>query len=114
MSRGETTRKTARWCERGHASAFPNPARYSADVVPVFLDQFADMARGFRGVRSGVGDRTTQSNVIAHVVDSVRILEKVLDVLLPDAKAPVGVTSVVPFAMVAHCSASCSKYKASV
>ena len=71
-------------------------------VVAVIRDQLVNVLAALAGVRPGVGDCAAESDIVAYHVDAIRILEQVLDVLLPYTEISVDVAPVVCFLMIAH------------
>jgi hypothetical protein len=73
-----------------------------ADVFAIFLDQLADVSPRFRRVHAGIGNRPAEADVVADVVDALRVLEKFFDVDLSNAEPSVFVASVVRLLVIAH------------
>jgi hypothetical protein len=81
----------------------------ASDVRSILVDEVTDMARVDAGLRSGVGDRAAEANVIANRIDAGRVLEDVVDVGLTNPESPVHVSPVVSLSTFGHAAALLSE-----
>jgi hypothetical protein len=72
-------------------------------VSAIVIDQLANFPRVRSRLRSDVGHRAAEPNVVADEVDAFGILEQIIDVSLANSKASVDVTTIVRFAPISHC-----------
>jgi hypothetical protein len=71
-------------------------------ILAIVFDQMANLERVQSGLRANVGNGAAKPNVVAYEIDTVRVLEQLIDVGLPNAKASVEVATVVRFLTISH------------
>jgi hypothetical protein len=84
------------------SAARVGPSRRLVHILTVFLDALADLASMHSGLRAGICYGAAQSNVVSNDVDTIRFLEQIIDVRLPDPKMSVKVASVVRLVTISH------------
>jgi len=77
------------------------------DVVPVVFYQALDVLATRARLRAGIRYRTTETHIVAEVIRSSRVLQRVLDVRLLDLEVAIHVASVVRLAAIRHLLCSC-------
>jgi hypothetical protein len=80
----------------------PASADYPPHILPVLLDQFADLPRVQAGGRSDIGDRAAEADIIADNFDATRVLEYVFHICLADAEASIEISTVVRLVPFSH------------
>ena len=76
--------------------------RDARDIVAILLDQLGDVLSRFGGMRPGVGDGTSQSDIVTNDSRPSGVFEQVLDVCLANSEPAVDVAAVVRFVTIAH------------
>jgi hypothetical protein len=74
----------------------------TVDLQPILLHELMDMFGALAGVGTSVRYGTAEPDIVADIVDSVWILEQVIDVSQPDAKAPIHVPALMRFVPFRH------------
>jgi len=84
------------------APAVASAAGHTPDILPVLIDQLADLTRVQPGARSNIGDRSAEPNIVAQDLHTVWILEDVFDVSLTNAEASVDIAAIVGLVPFSH------------
>ena len=91
------------------APAVASAAGHAPDILPVLIDQLADLSRVQARARSDIGDRSAEPNIVAQNLHTVWILEDVFDVSLTNAEASVDIPTIVGLVSFSHLpSAPCN------
>ena len=79
------------------------------DVLLVLVDQLTNVPGVTACLRTGVGYRAAEADIIANDVDAGGILEEVVYICLANPETPVDVSAIVSLATFGHCCALLSE-----
>ena len=75
--------------------AFARRMHEPVDIMPVLIDEIGDPLGTLPSVRSGVGDRAAEPDIVAYVIDPRGVFEQLIDIGLTNAKPSVDVSPLV-------------------
>ena len=90
------------WAPLLASGAFAIAANEVIDLVPILIDETLDLLATRARLWTGIGDSTSESNVVTNEVRACRIFQRILDVGLLHLEATIDITTVVRFVAFRH------------
>jgi hypothetical protein len=77
--------------------------------LAILVNHLTNLPRMQSRLRANVGNGAAQAYIVADEINSARILQQIIDVGLPNAKASVDIATIVRFCAISHVPYSVSK-----